>query len=48
MINIILTTWKRLLRNKGNTFWILCFPVVLGTLFNVIEEGMKSKGFDCK
>ena len=40
MINIILTTWKRLLRNKGNTFWILCFPIVLGTLFNVAFSNM--------
>lgn len=35
MGNIIITTWKRLLRNKANTFWILCFPVVLGTFFHV-------------
>lgn len=42
MINIILTTWKRLLRNKGNTFWILCFPVVLGTLFNVAFSNLSA------
>ena len=35
MGNIIITAWKRLLRNKANTFWILCFPVVLGTFFNI-------------
>lgn len=35
MGNIILTTWKKLLRSKANTFWILCFPIVLGTLFNI-------------
>ena len=35
MGNIIITAWKRLLRNKANTFWILCFPIVLGTLFKV-------------
>lgn len=35
MGNIIITTWKKLLRSKANTFWILCFPIVLGTLFNI-------------
>ena len=35
MGNIIITAWKRLLRNKANTFWILGFPIILGTLFNV-------------
>lgn len=40
MINIIITTWKRLLRNKTNTFWILCFPIVLGTLFNIAFSNM--------
>lgn len=40
MVNIIITTWKRLLRNKANTFWILCFPIILGTLFNVAFSNM--------
>ena len=35
MGHIILLTWKKLLRNKANSFWILLFPVVLGTLFNI-------------
>lgn len=35
MGQIILATWKTLFRNKSNTFWILCFPIVLGTLFYV-------------
>ena len=40
MVNIIITTWKRLLRDKANTFWILCFPIILGTLFNVAFSNM--------
>lgn len=40
MVNIIITTWKKLLRDKGNTFWILCFPIILGTLFNVAFSNM--------
>ena len=40
MGNIIITTWKKLLRNKANTFWILCFPIILGTLFNVAFSNM--------
>jgi len=48
MGRIILTTWKKLIRNKANTFWILCFPIVLGTLFHLAfsnlaeSEKMKS------
>lgn len=42
MVNIIITTWKRLLRDKGNTFWILCFPVILGTFFNVAFSNMSA------
>lgn len=33
MIQIILTSWKRLFRNKTNMFWVLIFPIALGTLF---------------
>lgn len=40
MVNIIITTWKRLLRDKANTFWILCFPIILGTLFNIAFSNM--------
>ena len=40
MGNIIITTWKKLLRNKANTFWILCFPIILGTLFHVAFSNM--------
>ena len=35
MAHIILLSWKKLFRDKVNTFWILCFPIVLGTLFNL-------------
>lgn len=35
MTNILLLSWKKLFRDKVNTFWILCFPIVLGTLFNL-------------
>ena len=35
MAHIILLSWKKLFRDKVNTFWILCFPIDLGTLFNL-------------
>ena len=33
MIFSIKYTILRLVRNRSNLFWILCFPIVLGTLF---------------
>ncbi|MCR5793352.1 MAG: ABC transporter permease [Lachnospiraceae bacterium] len=35
MLRIMLFTWKRLFRDKTNTFWILLFPIVLGSLFQI-------------
>ena len=40
MAHIILLTWKKLFRDKINTFWILCFPIVLGTLFYISFSNM--------
>lgn len=40
MTHIILLTWKKLFRDKINTFWILCFPIVLGTLFHISFSNM--------
>lgn len=40
MGNIIILTWKKLIRNKANTFWILCFPIILGTFFNIAFSNM--------
>lgn len=42
MGNIIITTWKRLFRNKPNTFWILCFPIVLGTFFYIAFSNLSA------
>lgn len=33
MVTIIKYSWIRLIRNKVNIFWILLFPILLGTLF---------------
>ena len=35
MGRLMLATWKRLCRNKFNLFWILAFPIILGTFFNI-------------
>lgn len=35
MGQIIISSWKRLFRNKFNLFWILLFPIILGTFFYV-------------
>ena len=35
MGQIIISSWKRLFRNKFNMFWILLFPIALGTFFYI-------------
>lgn len=35
MLRIIYYRWKRLIRDKANTFWILLFPIILGTFFHI-------------
>ena len=35
MIQIIFCSFKRLFRNTTNMFWILIFPIVLGTFFYI-------------
>lgn len=35
MGQIIIASWKQLFRNKFNMFWILLFPIALGTLFYI-------------
>lgn len=35
MLRNIVYTWIRLFRNKSNIFWVLAFPITLGTLFNL-------------
>ena len=35
MIQIIFFSFKRLFRNTTNMFWILIFPIILGTFFYI-------------
>lgn len=35
MLRTFIYSWKCLIRNKGEIFWNLCFPIVLGTLFYI-------------
>ena len=35
MIQIIFCSFKRLFRNTTNMFWILIFPIILGTFFYI-------------
>ncbi len=35
MGQIIISSWKQLFRSKFNMFWILLFPIALGTLFYI-------------
>lgn len=40
MIHIFKYSLKRFLRNKAELFWLLIFPIVLGTLFKLAFEGI--------
>lgn len=40
MGQIIISSWKQLFRSKFNMFWILLFPIALGTLFYIAFSNM--------
>lgn len=42
MTLIIINSWKRLFRNKFNMFWILLFPIALGTLFYIAFSNLNA------
>lgn len=42
MTLIISNSWKRLFHNKYNMFWILLFPIALGTLFYIAFSNLNA------
>ncbi|MBQ1680722.1 MAG: hypothetical protein II067_00735 [Agathobacter sp.] len=35
MLRTMIFSWKTLFRDKANTFWILLFPIILGSFFKI-------------
>lgn len=46
MIHIFKYSLKRFLHNKAELFWLLLFPILLGTMFNLAFGGLENDSFD--